>query len=206
MLDLALAEAGRLGADLLLANDPDADRLAVAVPDQRRAGFRVLSGDELGVLVADHLISTTTGADRLVATTVVSSSMLSALAARTGVAYVETLTGFKWIARAAQRRPGHRLLFGYEEALGYAVTSAVADKDGLSAALVVADMAARAQDQGRSLLDRLDELECLLGVHATGQWSVRLPGSGAPDVLTALMARLRAAPRPPGRPGGDRGT
>ncbi|MGP8208517.1 MAG: phospho-sugar mutase [Acidimicrobiales bacterium] len=197
VLDLALAEAGRLGADLLLANDPDADRLAVAVPDRRRAGFRVLSGDELGVLVADHLISTTTGADRLVATTVVSSSMLSALAARTGVAYVETLTGFKWIARAAQRRPGHRLLFGYEEALGYAVTSAVADKDGLSAALVVADMAARAQDQGRSLLDRLDELECLLGVHATGQWSVRLPGSGAPDVLTALMARLRAAP--PGR-------
>jgi phosphomannomutase len=154
----------------------------------------VLTGDELGALIADHLISTTSGSDRLVATTVVSSSMLSALAKRAGVAYVETLTGFKWIARAALRRPGHRLLFGYEEALGYAVTDAVADKDGLSAALVVADMAARALSQGRSLLDRLDELECGLGVHTTGQWSVRLAGSDAPDVLAALMSRLRASP------------
>lgn len=194
VLDLALAEAGRLGADLVLANDPDADRVAVAVAARAEPGFRVLSGDELGVLIADHLISVTTGADRLVATTVVSSSMLSALAAQTGVAYVETLTGFKWIARAAQRQPGHHLLFGYEEALGYAVTSAVADKDGLSAALVVAEMAALAKDQGRSLLDRLDELECQLGVHTTAPWSVRLAGSDAPDVLAALMARLRASP------------
>ncbi len=191
VLDLALAEAERVGADLVLANDPDADRLAVAVarPGRRRA-FRVLSGDELGVLIADHLISTTAGADRLVATTVVSSSMLSALAARAGVAYVETLTGFKWIARAALRRPGHRLLFGYEEALGYAVSDAVADKDGLSAALVVADMAARAKDEGRSLLERLDELDARLGVHATAQLSLRLPGSEAPDALAALMARV----------------
>jgi phosphomannomutase len=204
VLDLALAEAGRLGPDLVLANDPDADRLAVAVPERAEPGgagpggagpgFRVLTGDELGALIADHLISTTSGSDRLVATTVVSSSMLSALAKRAGVAYVETLTGFKWIARAALRRPGHRLLFGYEEALGYAVTDAVADKDGLSAALVVADMAARALSQGRSLLDRLDELECGLGVHTTGQWSVRLAGSDAPDVLAALMSRLRASP------------
>jgi phosphomannomutase len=126
--------------------------------------------------------------------------MLSALAEHAGVAYVETLTGFKWIARAALRRPGHRLLFGYEEALGYAVTDAVADKDGLSAALVVADMAARALSQGRSLLDRLDELECSLGVHTTGQWSVRLAGSDAPDVLAALMSRLRSSP--PARLGG----
>ena len=86
VLDLALAEAERVGADLLLANDPDADRLAVAVPDQARGGFRVLSGDEIGVLIADHLLSTTAGADRLVATTVVSSSMLSALAGQAGVA------------------------------------------------------------------------------------------------------------------------
>ena len=210
VLDLALAEAGRLGPDLVLANDPDADRLAVAVPERAGPGgagpgrggpgFRVLTGDELGVLIADHLISTTCGSDRLVATTVVSSSMLSALAEHAGVAYVETLTGFKWIARAALRRPGHRLLFGYEEALGYAVTDAVADKDGLSAALVVADMAARALSQGRSLLDRLDELECSLGVHTTGQWSVRLAGSDAPDVLAALMSRLRSSP--PARLGG----
>jgi phosphomannomutase len=195
VLDLALADAERLGADLVLANDPDADRLAVAVAvDGPGPSFRVLSGDELGVLIADHLISTTTGADRLVATTVVSSTMLSALAAQAGLAYVETLTGFKWIARAAQLRPGHRLLVGYEEALGYAVSTAVADKDGLSAALVVADMAARAKDQGRSLLQRWDELEASLGVHATAQWSLRAPGSDAVDVITALMARWRAAP------------
>jgi phosphomannomutase len=222
VLDLALADADRLGADLVLANDPDADRLAVAIaidgagpgaigpgaigpgaigsgrpgPGPAGLGFRVLSGDELGVLIADHLISTTSGADRLVATTVVSSSMLSALAARAGVAYVETLTGFKWIARAARLRPGHRLLFGYEEALGYAVSTAVADKDGLSAALVVADMAARAKDHGRSLLQRWDELEAGLGVHATAQWSLRLPGSDAAEVIAALMAQWRAAPPP----------
>ena len=181
VLDPALAEAESTRADLVLVNDPDADRLAVAVPARSGPGFRVLSGDELGVLIADHLIATTTGADRLVATTVVSSSMLSALAKWAGVSYVETLTGFKWIARAARLRPHHRLLFGYEEALGYAVSDAVADKDGLSAAVVVADMAARAKHEGRSLLDRLDELAAMLGVHATAQWSLRLTGSDAPQ-------------------------
>jgi phosphomannomutase len=205
VLDLALAEGGRRQADLVLANDPDADRLAVAVPARPGDGsgghgLRVLTGDELGVLIADHLMTTTAGTDRLVATTVVSSSMLGALAAAAGVAYAETLTGFKWIARAAQLHPGHRLLFGYEEALGYAVSDAVADKDGLSAALVVADMAARAKQAGGSLLDRLDELECRVGVHATAQWSVRLPGSGAAGALAGLMARWRAAP--PRRLGG----
>ena len=247
VLDLALAQAELIGADIVLANDPDADRLAVAVPvrggpvrggpvrggpvrggEARARGvgaagpttsrvtgpvtgrvtgglapvpsaggaFQVLSGDELGVLIADHLISTTTGPDRLVATTVVSSSMLSALAARAGIAYVETLTGFKWIARAARLRPGHHLLFGYEEALGYAVTTAVADKDGMSAALVVAEMAARAKSEGRSLLDLWDDLEESLGVHATTQVSLRLTGSNASDGLTALMAQWRAAPPP----------
>jgi phosphomannomutase len=193
VLDLALAEAEQARADLVLANDPDADRLAVAVPARGGTGFRVLTGDELGVLIADHLISTTSGADRLVATTVVSSSMLSALAEFCGVAYVETLTGFRWIARAARLRPGYRLLFGYEEALGYAVSTAVADKDGLSAAVVVADMAARAKHEGSSLLGRLDALEALVGVHSTAQWSLRLPGSDAMEVMTSLMARWRLA-------------
>ncbi len=194
MLDPALADAERGSAELVLVNDPDADRLAVAVPGRPGQGFRVLSGDELGVLIADHLIAATTGADRLVATTVVSSSMLSALASWAGVAYVETLTGFKWIARAARLRPGHRLLFGYEEALGYAVSDAVADKDGLSAAVVVAEMAARAKQEGRSLLDRLEALESVLGVHSTTQWSLRLTGSDAPQRMSALMAQWRAAP------------
>jgi phosphomannomutase len=194
VLDLALADAERTRADIVLVNDPDADRLAVALPDPPGPGFRALSGDELGVLLADHLISTTSGADRLVATTVVSSSMLSALARQAGVAYAETLTGFKWIARAASLRPHHRLLFGYEEALGYAVTDAIGDKDGMSAALVVADMAARARQEGRSLLERLDELAAALGVHATAQWSMRWRGSDAAREMAALMARWRADP------------
>jgi phosphomannomutase len=194
VLDLALADAEQAGAELVLANDPDADRLAVAVPAPGGSGFRGLTGDELGVLIGDHLMATTTGADRLVATTVVSSSMLSALAEWYGVAYVETLTGFKWIARAARLRPGHRLLFGYEEALGYAVSSVVADKDGLSAALVVADMAARARHEGSSLLERLDALEALVGVHSTAQWSLRLPGSDAMKLMSSMMARWRSAP------------
>lgn len=194
VLDLALARAEALGADLVLANDPDADRLAVALPAGAGGSFRVLTGDQLGVLLADHLISATTGDDRLVATTVVSSSMLSALAARAGVAYAETLTGFKWVARTARSRPGRRLIFGYEEALGYAVTDAVADKDGLSAALVAAEMAARARDQGRSLWDRLDELEAAFGVHATAQWTLRLPAHAAAGTLAHVMARLRSSP------------
>jgi phosphomannomutase len=193
-LDLALADAEQARADLVLANDPDADRLAVAVPARAGDGFRVLTGDELGVLIGDHLMATTSGAGRLVATTVVSSSMLSALAEWYGVAYVETLTGFKWIARAALLRPGHSLLFGYEEALGYAVSTVVADKDGLSAALVVADMAARANHEGGSLLDRLDTLEALVGVHSTAQWSLRLPGKDAMEVMASTMARWRSAP------------
>ncbi|HTV12185.1 MAG TPA: phospho-sugar mutase [Acidimicrobiales bacterium] len=199
VLDLALADATRLGADLVLANDPDADRLAVAVPSEGAAGraggaYRALSGDELGILLADHLIRATTGANRLVATTIVSSTMLSDLARSAGVAYVETLTGFKWVARAAGLQPGHRLLFGYEEALGYAVTDAVADKDGMSAALVVADMAARAKLDGRSLLARLDELDAALGVHATLQWSLRVPGADAVAKMAGIMATLRSAP------------
>jgi phosphomannomutase len=194
VLDLALAHALRARADLVLANDPDADRLAVAVPAAGVGGFRVLTGDELGVLIGDYLMATTRGADRLVATTVVSSSMLSALADWYGVDYVETLTGFKWIARAARLRPGRRLLFGYEEALGYTVSSVVADKDGLSAALVVADMAARAKAEGSSLLERLDALEALVGVHSTAQWSLRFPGSDPMRAMASLMARWRSAP------------
>ena len=192
VMDRALAEAEDLGADIVLVNDPDADRLAVAVPTA--GGFRVLTGDELGTLIGAHLLARSEGPGRLVATTVVSSTMLSKLARRAGVAYVETLTGFKWLARAARARPGHRLLFAYEEALGYAVSDAVADKDGLSAALVVAEMVAEAKDEGGSLLEQLDELEAALGVHATAQWSLRLRGADGPEALVAVMGRWRSAP------------
>lgn len=198
-LDLALAAAGAVAADVVIANDPDADRLAVAVPD-RTGAWRPLSGDELGILLADRCIAAGRGPGRLVSTTIVSSSMLGKLAGEAGVAYEETLTGFKWIARAASRRPGHRLVFGYEEALGYAVTDAVADKDGVTAALLVAEMAARARAEGRSLLDRLDELAARLGVHLTAQWSRRAEGPGGMEALSGVVDAWRR--HPPGELGG----
>ena len=111
------------------------------------------------------------------ATTIVSSTMLSKMAAAAGVAYVETLTGFKWIARAARRRPGTRLVFGYEEALGYEVGDAVSDKDGLSAALVAAEIAARAKAEGARSSTCSTRLASRFGVHATSQWSLRLAGA-----------------------------
>jgi len=193
-LDLALADAVRIDADIVIANDPDADRLAVAVPDPMRRTWRMLTGDELGVLLADHLLSSSCGDDRLVATTIVSSTMLSAMAQAAGVAYVETLTGFKWIARAALRRPGSRLVFGYEEALGYQVGDAVSDKDGLSAALVAAEIAADSKAQGSSVLGRLDDLASRFGVHSTTQWSLRLSGPNAKGEMAGIVNRWRSDP------------
>jgi phosphomannomutase len=187
-LDLALADAKRVDADLIIANDPDADRLAVAVPDPHAAGaWRSLTGDEVGVLLADHLLRRTAadGAARLVVTTVVSSRLLSAMARDAGVVYAETLTGFKWIMRAVLDRPDLRFVFGYEEALGYAVTDEVRDKDGITAALVFGELATRAKAAGRSVVDRLDDLARRFGLHATAQ--VVIPGFGVVD-------RLRAAP------------
>jgi phosphomannomutase len=194
VLDLAMADAARLGADVVLANDPDADRLAVAVPDPVTGSWRRLTGDELGVLLADHVLATTAGDDRLVATTIVSSTMLSKMAGAAGVAYAETLTGFKWIARAAVSRPGTRLVFGYEEALGYEVGDAVSDKDGMSAGLVAAALAASAKAEGSSLIARLDELASRYGVHATSQWSLRLSGSEAQAEMAGIVGRWRRDP------------
>lgn len=193
-LDLAIADAVRLEADIILANDPDADRLAVAVPDPVNRIWRRLTGDELGALMAAHLLATTEGSDRLVATTIVSSTMLSKMASAAGVAYVETLTGFKWIARAALRRPGTRLVFGYEEALGYEVGDVVSDKDGLSAALVAAEIAATAKAEKGSVVEMLDALASRFGVHATSQWSLRLEGSRAQSEMAAIVAGWRAEP------------
>ncbi len=166
-MDLLLELATGTGADLAVANDPDADRCAVAVPGPGGA-WRPLRGDELGVLLADHLIRR--GTTGTYATTIVSSSLLGALCAARGVPYAETLTGFKWIVRAADD-----LAYGYEEALGYCVApDMVRDKDGITAALTIADMAAELKAAGRSLTDRLDELAAEFGVHATDQLSVRV--------------------------------
>jgi phosphomannomutase len=192
-LDLAIADARRLDADLVLANDPDGDRLAVVLPDASvEGGWRPLTGDQLGALLGAHLLERSAHDDdpgnRLVATTVVSSSMLSKMAAAAGVRFAETLTGFKWIVRAGDALPGSRFIFGYEEALGYSVGDVVRDKDGIGAALATLALAATTRAQGASLLDRWDALEMLHGVHRTAQLSLR---QASPD---DSMAALRAHP------------
>ncbi|MDT4911227.1 MAG: phosphomannomutase [Pseudonocardiales bacterium] len=185
-LDLALALARERRADVVLANDPDADRCAVAVPlDAPDGEWRMLRGDEVGVLLADALLRE--GIRGTYATTIVSSSMLGVLAADSGVGYAETLTGFKWVSRAAPD-----LVFGYEEALGYAVApNLVRDKDGISAALRVAELAARLKADGSSLLARLDELAARFGRYATDQIAIRVDDL---SIIDDTMRRLRAAP------------
>ena len=191
-LDLALAEAHRVAADLVIANDPDGDRLAVAVPDTgATGGWRMLTGDQVGGLLGAYLLERADGAgpgEPLVATTVVSSTMLSKIAAAAGARYAATLTGFKWIVRAGDGVPGTRFVFGYEEALGYAVSTAVRDKDGMSAALALLSLAATARVAGQSLVDRWDALETAHGVHLTAPVTLPTPSPAQ------VMARLRAHP------------
>ena len=255
-LDLALAYARDLAADLVLASDPDGDRLAVAVPDAGAAGgWRTLTGDQVGALLGAFVLGAVepgaledgaleaeafeagaiedgalepgaveafepgvfeaeafeagaveagaveagareVGAsagqgdprERLAASTVVSSSLLSKIAAAAGVQYAETLTGFKWIVRAADERPGTRFVFGYEEALGYAVGDVVRDKDGMSAALAMLGLTAQARSAGQSVLDWWDALETAYGVHLTAQLALPTQAPGE------IMAGLRAAP------------
>ncbi|MFC1417013.1 phospho-sugar mutase [Streptacidiphilus cavernicola] len=184
-MDLAFRAAATLGPDIVLANDPDADRLAVAVPDPAAdSGWRMLRGDEVGALIAEHLVGRR--AAGTFATTIVSSSLLSRIAASAGLGYAETLTGFKWISRAEGLR------YGYEEALGYCVDpDAVRDKDGVSAALAVAELAADLKASGRTLSDLLDDLAVTHGLHATEQLSVRVADL---RLIADAMARLRARP------------
>ncbi|MGH8963390.1 MAG: phospho-sugar mutase [Jatrophihabitantaceae bacterium] len=188
-LDLAFALARDEDADLVIANDPDADRCAVAVPDRDGADssgrWRMLRGDEVGALLADSLLRK--GIRGTYATTIVSSSLLGAMAERHGVGYRQTLTGFKWISRAAPD-----LVFGYEEALGYAVApNLVRDKDGVSAALLVAELAATLKRDGSSLLRRLDELAAEYGRYTTDQVSLRVEDLA---LIDEAMQRLRANP------------
>ena len=193
-LDLALAQARRIDADLVLANDPDGDRLAVAVPDDSApGGWRTLTGDQVGALLGAYLLDRArpgahaANADYqqpLVATTIVSSTMLASIAAAAGAAYAETLTGFKWIARAGDLRPENRFIFGYEEALGYTIGTIVRDKDGIGAALAVLSLAARARSGGESLLEAYDALEVAHGVHLTGQLTV--PTTAPVHVMSTL--------------------
>ncbi|MFH8981090.1 phospho-sugar mutase [Streptomyces varsoviensis] len=186
-MDLAFATARRVAPDLVIANDPDADRCAVAVPaPSTAADWRMLRGDEVGALLAEHLVRK--GARGTFATTIVSSSLLSriAAAAPTDTPYEETLTGFKWLART----PGLR--YAYEEALGYCVDpEGVRDKDGITAALLIAELASELKEEGRTLTDLLDEIAVRYGLHATDQLSVRVEDL---SVISAAMRRLREQP------------
>lgn len=195
-LDLAYALATEKGANLILANDPDADRLAVAVPDGS-GGFRQLTGNEIGQLLGEFVLRTTgeLGPERLVVTTVVSSPMLRQIASQLGVRYAETLTGFKWIAEAATRMgrdEGAHFVFGYEEALGYTVGTVVRDKDGIGAATVFAELAASAAAEGRTVLDELERLGRTYGLFVSGQQSVWRKGAAGAAEIAAMMTSLRA--------------
>ncbi len=194
-MDRVLALATEMQADLVLANDPDADRLCCAVPDG--AGYRVLSGDQVGVLLADYLLTVGPSDKRMVATTIVSSQLLGFLAAAAGADYRETLTGFKWIGNAAmdyEREHGGRFVMGYEEALGYSVGPLVRDKDGVSAALIFAELTAWNRAKGRSVLEHLDDIYRRVGLFVTEQVSLTRPGADGLAEIRAAMAKFRATP------------
>ncbi|WP_323793275.1 phospho-sugar mutase [Nocardioides sp.] len=181
-MDLALALAERTGADLVVANDPDADRCAAAVPGP--TGWQMLRGDEVGALLAHRLLSS--GKEGVYATSIVSSSLLGKLAEAAGQPHAETLTGFKWISRI------EGLAYGYEEALGYCVDPEhVRDKDGVSALLVLCELAAELKAEGRDLRDLLDDIATEHGLHATDQVSVRVEDL---SIISDAMQKLRAQP------------
>ncbi|MFG2622288.1 phospho-sugar mutase [Streptomyces sp. NPDC048507] len=182
-MDLSFAKAAEAQPDIVIANDPDADRCAVAVPDGD-GGWRMLRGDEVGALLAAHLVHK--GARGTFAESIVSSSLLGRIAEAAGLPYEETLTGFKWISRVEGLR------YGYEEALGYCVDpEGVRDKDGVTAALLVAELASVLKEQGRTLTDLLDDLAMEHGLHHTDQLSVRVEDL---SVIANAMAALRAEP------------
>lgn len=196
-LDLALSLAADADADLVIANDPDADRLALAVKG-RDGGYVALSGDQIGVLLADHLLRHNVAADhaggRVVANSVVSSRLLSRIATANGVEAVTTLTGFKWVARPIVEQPEKHFLLGYEEAIGYCVGGVVRDKDGISAALVAAEMAADLKAQDLTVWDRLDALAVGHGLHVTAPVTVRFDGPSGNDEREVAMSRFTAGP------------
>ena len=191
-LDAAFALAADRDADVVIANDPDADRLAVALP--RDGSWRALTGNEIGWLLASARIAETTGPDRLVVTTLVSSSLLSKIAANAGVRCEETLTGFKWVVRPAIDDPYAHFIFGYEEALGFAVNDIVRDKDGITAGIAFLQMMAQLRAEGLTPWDRLDQLAGEFGRHVSRQVSIRFDGADATARMAARMQSLRSVP------------
>jgi phosphomannomutase len=194
-LDLAMARADEVSSDLVIANDPDADRLGAAARDA--SGWHVLRGDQIGWLLASAMLPTMQDPRDVVATTIVSSTLLRDMARDAGVRFAMTLTGFKWLARAA----GDGVLrLGYEEALGFAVDPEVADKDGLSSALALAQLANELRGRGETLMDRLNEIEARFGVHSIFQLSLRAEGPTGLRAIVDAVQSLRE--RPPTTLGG----
>ena len=195
-LDLALKLAGEVEADLLLANDPDADRLAAAVPVAEE--WRLLSGNELGALLGDYVLRYWGGPEPpIVVNSVVSSPMMSRIAAKRGAVHETTLTGFKWIINAGlalEERGEGQFAFGYEEALGYSVGRTVRDKDGIAAAIVLADLAAEEARAGRDLLDRLHDLWDEVGLWVSAQHSIVRTGPEGQQALLAAVDRVGKSP------------
>jgi len=195
-MDLVLALAKKVHADLVLANDPDADRLSVAV---RSGGeFVQLTGNDVGCLLGHYLLDQGPAGDaRLVVNTIVSSPMLGSIAKAHAARFEQTLTGFKWIANTAMRleaEAGARFVYGYEEALGYTIGRHVRDKDGIGTAVVIADLAAWCQSQGRTLLDELEIAWRRYGMYLSGQVSTVLPGNEGAAEIAAIMNGVRAEP------------
>jgi phosphomannomutase len=209
-MDRAFSLAAELGADLVLANDPDADRLAVAVPHRAVAAaasrrYVQLTGNEVGVLLGQYLLTERPASSRprAVVTSIVSSPLLGRIARALGVRHDETLTGFKWIAKRAIEldQEGYEFVLGYEEALGYAVGTVVYDKDGMSAALLVAELAAVLRSRGRTIQDDLDTIARRWGLYVSSQTGLTRRGARGAAEIGALMDAMRK--RPPAAIAGD---
>jgi phosphomannomutase len=192
-MDAVVALARETSAQIAVANDPDADRLAVAVPVSD-GSWRSLTGDEVGALLLDHLLARASGAPAKVVSTVVCSSLVGVMAQAAGLTHRVTLTGFKWIMAEAWADPESPPLLAYEESLGYAAAAPVRDKDGISAALLFVEMVHCLAQQGLTPAQRLDELAVQHGLHVTLQFSVRFEGADAVARAGAAVDKLRLDP------------
>ena len=193
VMDSVMNLAKASNADLALANDPDGDRLAVAIPTIS-GEWRLLSGDEIGALLFNHIASKTSGGNRKVVTTIVCSKLVSKIAIKHGVEHATTLTGFKWIIPTAYKDSSSQPIFCYEEALGYATNTAVRDKDGISAALMMAELTAELKEKGQTLEDKLNDLSLEYGHHVTKTWRVRFNSEKPSEIIPKVMEDLRVKP------------
>ncbi len=191
-MDLAHELASSIDADLVIANDPDTDRLAVSIPEPG-SGYRQLSGNQIGVLLADYMLSGSAVEQPIVMNSIVSSPMLRLIAEHYAAVYDRTLTGFKWIWNASldlEAEGRGEFVFGYEEALGYSVGQTVRDKDGISAAVAFAALVAESKRDGETVWDRLARLYETHGLWVSTQKSIVRPGAEGADEIAAAMTLL----------------